>query len=601
MKKVSASATTESSRETSLLFKGTAKFTASQILANFPPKPVADKLITRYFNSENPGVRILHGPTFRKEYERHWASPSQTSIVWLGMCFSMMCLAFQSYHRAADEPVEYRGKSWEQSLAFSEWTAQCLVHADYTQPMTHMMETLCFFLQAEYARSRDAETGIWILGGIITRLAMRIGLHRDSKPYASISPFQGEMRRRIWNYIRSADVLLSYACGLPSMIKALSCDTALPSSLFDEEFDVDTRVLPPSRPTTELTPMSYMVAYCQLTFMFGKILEETQMLKQLSYDEIMKLDTELRHVSALVPSHLQHQSAEDSTLDPANLIMQRYSLDLLYHKSQCALHRKYLSRARESPRYAYSRRTCIDACMEMLGHQFTLHAECAPGGRLRAVTWTTTTSLTTHDFLIAAMIVCLDLYHTAQAEAQGHTSGEMYEWAVERREAMFEVIKRAVAIWETLKDTSMSAYKASTILKIMLEKLQNHQILRQQLHNNFSFVSTANGVAPDGHVAPEHSAAMTLGMMSSGGMTPDAMGMYDRGYLQPRTTGLTPQPSGEMQGGTGALPVDGMGPFNNLFGQSLGVFQGMDLPNTNLDWVRRGLCDLGEIEIQFIC
>jgi len=517
------------------------------------------------------------------QYEMHWIHPERTPVVWLGMCFSMMCLALQSFHHAGDEPPEYRGKAKELSLHFSEWTSQCLVFSDFTQPLNYMIETLIFYLQTELGRIKDAETGIWILAGIITRLAMRQGMHRDSRPYDTLSPFQGEMRRRKWHVIRSIDTILSFQCGLPGMIKCCDFDTALPSNIYDEEFDDSTKVLPPSRPNTEITQVSYMIAHQSLTMVLGRILEQTQSLNMVTYEDTMKLDAELRQTHSRIPEHFQLLPKNESRLEASDTLMECYVLDLLYNKSQCVLHRRYLSKARESPRYAFSQRTCIDACMQMLDHQSTLHTECRPGGRLHAITWSPVTSLTNQDYLLAAMIVCLDLYRTAQAEADGQTSGEMYQWALERREAMFMAIDRAIGIWETLRDKSMEAYKASTVLKVMLVKLKDHQSLRQQPNGNASYNSNPDGVATNGHVAPEHSAAMTLGMMSTGGMHPDRMGMFDRAYLQPPRTGLTPQPP-DHDGYMGPH-VDGMSSFANMLGTGFNGFNNLDLQNTNFDWV----------------
>ena len=84
VRKVKASKTGDSSAGTSLLFKGTAKLDRGELFARFPPKPVAEKLIQRYFASENPAARtsafqrcfkdtmltftgILHQPTFWRE------------------------------------------------------------------------------------------------------------------------------------------------------------------------------------------------------------------------------------------------------------------------------------------------------------------------------------------------------------------------------------------------------------------------------------------------------------------------------------------------------------------------------------------------------
>ncbi|KAI9719133.1 MAG: hypothetical protein M1828_006315 [Chrysothrix sp. TS-e1954] len=575
-----------------LLFKGVATTDESEIRANFPNRSVSNLLITRYFDAANPATHILHRPTFCKQYERYWGDPQWASLPWIGMCFGMMALALQSYYRAGDEPMEFRDISWQQSLRYIELATQSIVRADMTQPTTHMIEALCLYLQAESARSKDAETGVWMFSGVLTRLAMRIGLHRDPRPYASLTPFQGEMRRRVWNFIRSMDVMFSFQVGLPVMIKSSDCDTAFPANIYDEEFGEDTKSLPPSRPLSERTPMSFMIVSSHFTFVLARIIETSSSIALMPYEETTKLDGELREVRAQIPPLLQLKSREDSALDPASLIMQRFTLDLLYHKSLVVLHRRYLSGARENARFEYSRQRCVESCMEMLKHQVTIHTECQPGGRLQAIPWSVTSSITIHDFLLAAMIVALDLYRTASAESKGQTADEGYAWGLEHRDEMFTGLERSLSIWESMRDQSMEAFKATTILQVMLTKLRNHQALRQQLSSNFSFASNHDGTPADHHVAPEHSAAMTLGMMASGGMTPDPANMYERGYIG---QGMGQQlGSGVEQGAGMAAPAAQMSqgqsqgqqdinPFSNLFGP--GGFQAIDMaPSANLDW-----------------
>jgi hypothetical protein len=99
----------------------------------------------------------------------------------------------------------------------------------------------------------------------------------------------------------------------------------------------------------------------------------------------------------------------------------------------------------------------------------------------------------------------------------------------------------------------------------------------------------------ESNVAPEHSAAMTLGMLSTGGMTPGSANMFDQRYpasmanllndpIPQQSTGLTPQYNGATSGpGAENAPS----PFSNLFGANL--FQNLDLPPTdNLNWVSTG-------------
>ncbi|KAF2681933.1 hypothetical protein K458DRAFT_75525 [Lentithecium fluviatile CBS 122367] len=577
---------------TAFLFGGQKPLSHVEILSRFPQKATADILVSRYFNTYDPGTHIIHGPTFQKQYDKHWLSPNESPVIWLGLCFAMMCIALQSYTRAGDEPPEYKGKSWAMSSEYRTLTAQCLAAADITSPITNMLETMVLHVHADYALSRDAQAGMTVSTSIVVRLAMRMGLHRDSAPYPGITVFQGETRRRLWAAIRSADLLFSAQAGLPPVVRPRDTNTEIPRNLYDDELFEDMKVLPPSRPEEEATPVLFLINRTRLIYKLGEAIELTEALTCSSYEEVMKVDTQARELRDAVSPHLKFRCMGESLRDPSTLIMQRFTLDLLYLKIICVLHRKFLAASRMNARFAYSRRACIDASMEMLKHQATLHQECQPGGRLRSVKWFIS-SLTTVDFLLAAMIVCSDLYHTARSERQGRTQpGDAYSWGEDRRGEMVDAIETAVGIWDGLKDHSMEAYKAHSTLSVMLGQLKEHQATRQQQRSFSSVSSTFPTTTPmdDANVAPEHSAAMTLGMLSTGGMTPNSANMFETRYppsmanllndpLPQPSTGLTPNYNGPT-----TAPDNAPSPFSNLFGANLG-FQPMDLPSAdNIDW-----------------
>ena len=464
----------------------------------------------------------------------------------------MLSLAMQSYHRAGDEPPDYKGRTMQESNAYRTRTIECLVLANFSKPVSPMIETLVLHLHGEYMRSAEIES--WMMGGLIVRLAMRMGYHRDPKPWPNITPFQGEIRRRVWTFVRMVDLLLSFQIGLPSMIRSAHCDTALPRNLYDEEFGKGTTALPPSRPITEATPVSYMITKAQLAFTFGDIIELTSSVTSGYYDEVMKLDERLREARASMPLHLRMRPTEDSRMDPANLIMQRFNLELLYQKSLCVLHKKFLARARTNSRYAHSRRACVDASLELMRHQANLRQENLLYGRLQSVNWFVQ-SLTSHDFLFAAMILCLDLHHGLEAESPGLGSNDISLWGLERRPEMMQALETSNTIWAELRDESMEAYKANEVLTVMLGKLTKRYPSASSTtapapstsyafasHGGYEDDRSATFVPDDSK--PEHSAAMTLGMLSSGGVTSNtAAGVLDRrAYPSSLSAGNTPTP-----------------------------------------------------------
>ena len=601
MEKVQKSKTGEDSAPQGpiFLFGGSKPPEYPDLLAALPNKVVSDKLVQRYFNSYDPAVHILHPPSWYRQYERHWKDPSRTGPVWLGQIFAILCLTMHSYNTMNDEPPEYRGKSLNLAAQYQSLTAQCLLLADFTKPVNHMIETLVLHLQGEYTRNRDGEVGAWVTVGMIVRLAMRMGYHRDPKYFPNITPFQGEIRRRVWTYVRQSDLLFSFQIGLPTMIRLRDCDTGLPRNIYDDEFDEDTRILPLPRSMSEPTPISYMIAKSSMVFAFGKVIESLHSTSACPYEAVMSLDQDLRDARAQIPTHLRLKTIEESNSDPGTLILQRFNLSMLYHKGQCVLHRKFLTRARENNKYAHSRRTCIDSSMELLHHQATLTSESRPGRRLHGMR-VFINSLASRDFLLAAVIVCLDLAYPCEEDCTGRSSTDIYTWGSERRDDMIRALEVSKDVFKETKDKSMDSYKAFEILGVMLEKLK---LQRNQKNNRVPqgmFPGFAGASIP-GHDSsaafgqraeekPEHSAAMTLGMLSNGGMTPNSAAIFNGAYpiglgnnasmseMQP--SGLAPNYQLEQIANSVASAPSPFSFFANTNSM-------VDVSSANLDWVGR--------------
>jgi hypothetical protein len=409
------------------------------------------------------------------------------------------------------------------------------------------------------------------------------------------------MRRRTWALVRMSDIVFSHQVSLPSMIYDQDCDTQLPHNIFDEEFGPDTKVLPPSRPSSEPTPISYMIAKVKLCLELGNILQVTNRVgKQAAYDDILRFDARLRELRDEIPPHLKMQPLEGCN-DPLTMIVARFNIDILYLKIVCLLHRKYLARSRYNPRYAHSRRSAIEASLEMLRHLISLHRESQPNGRLRAIKWFVA-SIATKEFLLPTMLVILDLHFDKQTDGAGRGRQDSLSanfWTPEQRLEMVRSLETTRDIWEGMTDGSMEAVKAYNIIKIMLDKTRSpgpesqpssvppavpqppSAAMKDDLFSNVSGAS----------MEPEQSAAMTLGMMSSGGLTPDTAAAFGGAMQSPGGTtypgmDLSVPPVGEGTGMTpdfsGDLGLNPGSPFSSMFGNGMDIGQ-------NFDWVSFGL------------
>lgn len=588
-----------------LLFGSTIPPSRAEILAQIPSRYMSDILIGRYFNTFDPATHILHGPTFQRHYNQHWADPSKSSIVWVAMLFAMMRLAMLSYGREGDEPPEFRGKCQDLAANFRTQMAHCLITADYTKPHNYIIETLIFHLHAEYTSNRDAEASVWVLVGMIARLAMRMGYHRDAKLFPNLSPFQGEMRRRVWTFVRSADLLFSFQVALPSMIRIGDSDTELPRNIYDDEFDEDSTSLPAPRPASEATPISYMIAKGRLSFGFGRVLEEINGVTRKGYDEILKIDRGLRDIYESIPDHLKLRPMAEQTLAPISLIMARFSLATVYHKSQCVLHRRYMRLARNGNRYTASRKQCLDSAMQLLSFQAIQHQQSRERGRLRSLR-NHVNSLTAHDYLLATTIVAMDLYsHRERSNtdndvstpstsvsggsiSQGSnmsTDGAYVSGLSYTREDLIRALEESRDVWMANRDLSMEAYKASELLNVLLYHIK----MPFSPSNPQNAQLPTGGQQTQGSNNDEQNAAMTLGMLQAGGLgsggpstgvaNAASPGAWDKNGLFSNFGNNSDQFNNGMFGTANAPSPFPGGFFNGAMGLG-NLDQGM-----NLDWV----------------
>jgi hypothetical protein len=174
----------------------------TELRAELPAKSIVTTLMSRYFNSLDTAVSIIHGPTFQQQLRNHWQDPNKSPIMWVGLVYSMLCLAMLSYHKVGDEPAEWKGRTLELAAEYRLRTVQCLVVADYTKPVEFTVETMILYLYGEWSSRWDADLGLWLITSTITRIAFRMGYHRDAEWFPSISPFQGVRQTCIAAYGR---------------------------------------------------------------------------------------------------------------------------------------------------------------------------------------------------------------------------------------------------------------------------------------------------------------------------------------------------------------------------------------------------------------
>ncbi|KAK5042860.1 hypothetical protein LTR84_012433 [Exophiala bonariae] len=446
--------------------------TRDEIVVAIPPRPVVDRLVALHFDSYIVTSYFIHGKKFLREYEAFWEDPSATSIAWIGLMFSMLHISAQLQIFAIDftdgRAESLKAECLTKKYDFREKAVQCLMLAKYTTGGPYVLENLILVLIGESILLKESGTDGWLLISMILQIATRMGYHRDPDHFPRISPFEGEMRRRIWATILVLDLGLALEMGLPRSATDTNIDTKQPRNLHDYDFEEDTIEIPPQRPETEWTPVLPLITRGRLITALGLISDINTDINPPSHERIVKIDALLGDVyNRGIPPLLRWQDTPHPITDSPNMVVHRVSVETTYHKSRILLYRRALigypvRQSQEQDRESVG--ICLDSALKILSFQTMLHEESQPFGRLCQLRWKVT-HIFNSDILLATSVLCLYLQDVDRFEFP-ETVG-LTPWSP-RREEIRERLTSSRKIWLQMSTTSPEAGKVAKALSIVL-------------------------------------------------------------------------------------------------------------------------------------
>ncbi|KAI0857676.1 fungal-specific transcription factor domain protein [Xylaria cubensis] len=467
-----------SSPKPQLLYRHPLYETHASIIESLPSRPVVDRLVSRYLNVLYIAPGVVHSSHFLREYEEFWKAPHAAPIMWVGLLFSMMCLAaqhqqsFQCFAETSSTFGQSRmpPQATESQVAvdrYRENVIRCLILGQYPKGGTYVLETLIHYFLVECFHLKDMEIGIWTLVGSIVQIAIQMGYHRDAKHFPNISPFAGEMRRRVWSIVVQMDFSISTQLGLPRLIKESQTDTAEPRNLYDSDFDEHTPELPASRPETEVTPTLYVLAKLRLLSVGAKIADVATEPQLYSYDKVLELDRQITEVRNALPSSLKWDGLASSLNLSSEIIIQRIWLEVIVQQLKIILHKKFLEPSRLHQQYGISRSACFNAAMKILDFQRLVDEETQTDGLLYYSRWRVSSAFI-NTFLLATSILCVCLQnYTDEQRQQLDNSGDGELKSVYMTKTR-QVLKTSQAIWSRQCASSREARKAVAALRYVL-------------------------------------------------------------------------------------------------------------------------------------
>ncbi|KAI8672600.1 Zn(2)-C6 fungal-type domain-containing protein [Fusarium sp. Ph1] len=437
-----------------IVLEGVTPVTIDELRSSMPSRQDADVLVRTYFDAKFLVVPFTHERHFWRRYELFWSRPHESNLLWLSIMFSVLSLGAMIAKvkslllETVAEPSFYMHRS-----------AQCLITGEYLNARPYSVEALMMFAHSRNVQKVDSDATIWSLYGLAVRLAQRRGYHLDAARVSpNITPFEAEMRRRTWFMVQTSDLLFSFQLGMPPMIYQEVCDADHPRNLTDDDFDEDTDV-PPSRPPIYPTPLLAWRIKSHLCRLIRRVLIHTLAVEPRPYEETMGLQAELEaFYDSVPPCYNIRPINSTSPEDQGHTIMHRLILELSYRKTLCVLHRPYLSVAKDEPRYRLSRDICRATAQRILDLHLEFDEAIREGGRMYNDRFMVS-SLTLHDFLVAAMILCLDLCESTDTSPHD-------------RQHRIQLLQRAHAIWNERGAKSKDARHAAKVLRAILLRVE---------------------------------------------------------------------------------------------------------------------------------
>lgn len=217
-------------------------------------------------------------------------------------------------------------------------------------------------------------------------------MHRDPSllSVGKISPFEKEMKKRLWITIMELEMQSSLEFGLQSSLTALYWDTPAPANLPDDTFSADSQELPASRPLDHFTSASYLAISRQsisLRLHLMQMLNDPS--EEIQYSEVLDYDAQIHELLSNLPKWDDSRAKLPSALLQVQL--RQYLL---------ILHRPFASLAATNSRYVYSFTTCIDAA----GSIVSIHDELTSKGILAL-------NNMRNDVVRAGLILSTVIYH----------------------------------------------------------------------------------------------------------------------------------------------------------------------------------------------
>ncbi|KAF2760777.1 hypothetical protein EJ05DRAFT_242344 [Pseudovirgaria hyperparasitica] len=241
------------------LFKQNLNMTGPDLRELHPLPSQIPYLLDIFQENVNSISGLIHCPTVAKmlrDSQKTGLSPSDESLA-----FSIYYAVVVSMEEE-DVLSNFGVPKIDLSLKYRMGLENALAKADFLNaPDLTLVQALTIFISL--ARRHDSPRFVWMMTGIVIRMAQAIGLQRDGSRFEHMTPFEVEMRRRVWWVLYTMDIRSSEDQGMEYTIVNGSFDTKFPLNINDTDISPDTKTSPKAR--DGLTDMTYPLVWLEMS------------------------------------------------------------------------------------------------------------------------------------------------------------------------------------------------------------------------------------------------------------------------------------------------------------------------------------------------
>ncbi|CRG90842.1 putative transcriptional regulatory protein C139,03 [Talaromyces islandicus] len=215
----------------------------SEPLGFYPDTQLALRLWDVYVKSVDPVLKILHIPTVQSAVVVTILDPGSAQPSTLALTFAIYYAAVTALcHDDSDEPVDLPCEKPVLLKRYQTALDRFLVTPDLmNRPEVAGLQALAIYVTC--LRAHELGRRVWVLNGLAIRLSQSIGLHRDGTSL-NLSPFETEMRLRLWWHLCVLDSRAPEDQGFPPTVDLTNQELRLPLNVNDDQIYPDMKNLP---------------------------------------------------------------------------------------------------------------------------------------------------------------------------------------------------------------------------------------------------------------------------------------------------------------------------------------------------------------------